>query len=152
MPLDDKATTATETGESSKPGSSQLVRGKGKLDVGEYRVSSKVDSKGKRYWPCPVENCNEYFGSSRKCGAHLNEHLGRIYECDKCKYQTYNLDSYEHHICFSGPKTQSGASKEGVRYRKKSTASKRKADTSSDPPRRIKKEKETVEDVVIVLD
>ena len=49
---------------------------KGKLDVGKYHVRSKVNKDGKRFWPCPNEDCNEYFGSSCKCGAHLNEHLG----------------------------------------------------------------------------
>ena len=50
--LDDKATTATETGESSKP-ASKPVCGKGKLDMGEYRVSSKVDKQGKKVLAMP---------------------------------------------------------------------------------------------------
>ena len=49
---------------------------KGKLDVGKYHVRSKVNKDGKRFWPCPYEDCDQYFRNSRKCGAHLNEHLG----------------------------------------------------------------------------
>ena len=83
-------------------------------------MHSKVNKAGKRFWPCPYENCYQYFGSSHKCGAHLNEHLGLIYVCDKCKYETYSLDCYEHHICFCGPKTQSGTTCVGMKYKKRS--------------------------------
>ena len=75
-----------------------------KLSVGKYIVKSSKNPDGSRYWMCPY-GCGQHFGSSRKCGAHLNEHLDRIYECEKCKFQTYSLDSYDHHKCFSGPKT-----------------------------------------------
>ena len=128
----------------------------GKLDVGKYHVRSKVNKDGKRFWPCPYENCFEYFGSSRKCGAHLNEHLGRIYVCDKCKYETYSLDSYDHHICFSGPKTQSGTTRVGMKYKKRAedkaetstSGQKRPGDCVSDIP--VKREKEDDEDIIVL--
>ena len=75
-----------------------------KLSVGKYIVKSSKNPDGSWYWMCPY-GCGKCFGSSHKCGAHLNEHLDRIYECEKCKFQTYSLDSYDHHKCFSGPKT-----------------------------------------------
>ena len=96
---------------------------RGKLDVGDYHIGSKVNAQNKRYWPCPYKKCDEYFFSSRKCGAHLNEHLRRVYVCEQCKYKTYNLDSYNHHCCFSGRKTQSGETKEGKKYQKQSSKS-----------------------------
>ena len=43
--------------------------------VGFYKVKSYVNKKGMREWKCPV-GCGKVFGSSRKCGAHLNKHLG----------------------------------------------------------------------------
>ena len=101
---------------------------RGKLDVGDYHIGSKVNAENKRYWPCPYENCEEYFFSSRKCGAHLNEHIGRVYVCDRCKYETYNLDSYDHHRCFSGRKTQSAETKEGKKYGKRSMKSGEQSD------------------------
>ena len=86
---------------------SEVVGHKSKLSVGKYIMKSKVrDGREKRVWPCPYGDCEEKFRSSRKCGAHLNEHLNRIYECPKCKYRSYSVDGYEHHICFKGPKTQ----------------------------------------------
>ena len=88
---------------------SEVVGHKSKLSVGKYTIKSKVemrDGREKRVWPCPYGDCEQKFGSSRKCGAHLNEHLNRIYECPTCKYRLYSLDGYEHHICFKGPKTQ----------------------------------------------
>ena len=88
---------------------SEVVGHKSKLSVGKYIIKSKVemrDGREKRVWPYPYGDCEEKFRSSRKCGAHLNEHLNRIYECPKCKYRLYSLDGYEHHICFKGPKTQ----------------------------------------------
>ena len=102
-PIEIKPESATKEMPDTQQGSGR----QGKLGVGKYHVHSKVNKDGKRFWPCPYENCDEYFGSSHKCGAHLNEHLGRIYVCNKCKYKTYSLDSYDHHICFSRPKTQS---------------------------------------------
>ena len=98
------------------------------LDVGKYHMRSKVNKDVKRFWPCPYENCDEYFGSSHKCGAHLNEHLGQIYVCDKCKYETYSLDSYDHHICFSGPK--SSTMRVSMKYRKRSQKDKAAPSTS----------------------
>ena len=50
--------------------------------------------------------------------------------CDKCKYETYSLDSYDHHICFSGPKTQSGSTHAGMKYRKRSEKQKGAQSTS----------------------
>ena len=76
---------------------------RGRLDVGEYTVKSSVDEHGMRIWKCPVR-CREVFRSSKKCGTHLNEHLGRLYECPTCHYETYSLDNYEKHKCFSGSK------------------------------------------------
>ena len=58
------------------PDSQQDTGRKGKLDVGKYHIHSKVNKDSKRFWPCPYEDCTQYFGSNRKCGAHLNEHLG----------------------------------------------------------------------------
>ena len=58
------------------PDSQQDTGRKGKLDVRKYHVRSKVNKDGKRFWPCLYEDCTQYFRSSRKCGAHLNEHLG----------------------------------------------------------------------------
>ena len=87
-PIEIKPQSATEEVLDTQQGSGR----QGKLDVGKYHVCSKVNKDGKRFWPCPYENCDKYFGSSCKCGAHLNEHLGRIYVCDKCKYETYSLD------------------------------------------------------------
>ena len=148
------------------PDSKQDTGRKGKLDVGKYHVHSKVNKDGKRFWPCPYKDCDQYFGSSRKCGAHLNEHLGQIYVCDKCKYETYSLDSYDHHICFSGPKTQSGSTRAGMKYRKRlekqkgaqltsgqkgeqsTSGQKRGGDSVSEVP--DKREKD--EDDIIVLD
>ena len=43
--------------------------------VGYYKVKSYMNKKGMREWKCPG-GCGKVFGSSRKCGAHLNEHLG----------------------------------------------------------------------------
>ena len=74
-----------------------------KFSVGKYIVKSSKNPDGSLYWMCP-HRCGQHFGSSRKCGAHLNEHLDHIYECEKCKFQTYSLDSYDHHKCFSDPK------------------------------------------------
>ena len=82
---------------------------KSKLSVGKYQIKSTVEMRGGRemcMWHCPYKNCEEKFGSSRKCGAHLNEHLNRLYKCPKCRYQTYSLDGYDLHVCLSGPKTQ----------------------------------------------
>ena len=121
---------------------------RGKLDVGEYHIGSKLNAENKRYWPCPYENCEAYFFSSRKCGAHLNEHIGRIYVCERCKYETYNLDSYDHHRCFSGRKTQSAETKEGKKYGKRSMKSGkqsedlgegREATTSEQPSTSVKR-------------
>ena len=72
--------------------------------AGDYKVKSYINEKGMREWKCPVR-CGQVFRSSRKCGVHLNEHLGQVYKCLTCKYETYNLDSYEKHKCFSGLKT-----------------------------------------------
>ena len=82
------------------------------LDVGQYRVQSRVEKNetGKkiRVWPCPFPSCGIKYGSSRKAQSCLNEHLDRIYECPKCYYTTFSLDNYNHHKCFSGTKTQGG--------------------------------------------
>ena len=69
---------------------------------------------------CPC-GCGQRFGSSRKCGTHLNEHLDSIYECEKCKFQTYSLDSYDHHKCFSGPKTHGPERRRPMKYKCKSS-------------------------------
>ena len=111
-----------------------------KLNVGKYKITSVVetrDGRQMRSWYCPYENCNQKFGSSRKCGAHLNEHLNRIYECPHCKYQTYSLDGYDHHICFRGPKTQG--------ERKYNTGRKRKASASASAGGEVKVKKEKTE-------
>ena len=89
----------------------------GKL-VGNYKVKLSVNTKGMREWKCPVR-CKQVFGLSRKCGAHLNKHLGQVYECPTCKYETYNLHSDEKHRCFSGSKTHG--------EKRKLTATKRKS-------------------------
>ena len=49
-----------------------------KLNVGQYVVKSSKNPDGSRYWMCPY-GCGQWFGSNRKCGAHLNEHLDHIY-------------------------------------------------------------------------
>ena len=70
---------------------SEVIGHKSKLSVGKYTIKSKVemrDGKEKRVWPCPFGDCDEKFGSSKKCGVHLNEHLNRIYECPTCKYRS----------------------------------------------------------------
>ena len=82
---------------------------KSSLNVEKYIVKSTVEMRGEkkiRVWICPYEKFNKKFGTSRKCIAHLNEHLNRYYECPICLYKSYSLDGYEHHICFKGPKTQ----------------------------------------------
>ena len=98
-------------------------RGKrSKLSVGQYVVKSVTNEKGERWWPCPMKeelDCGQTFRSSRKCGAHLNEHLNRVYECPACKYVTYSLDSYEKHKCFSGIKTHGGSRRDVPQYKKK---------------------------------
>ena len=71
-PIEIKPQSATQ----ELPDSEQDTGRKGKLDVGKYHVCSKVNKDGKRFWPCLYEDCDQYFGSSCKCGAHLNEHLG----------------------------------------------------------------------------
>ena len=79
------------------------------LSVGKYIVKSTVKRRGDkkiRVWICPYEKCYKNFSLSRKCGAHLNEHLNRYSECPTCLYKLYSLDGYEHHICFKGLKTQ----------------------------------------------
>ena len=91
-----------------------------KLSVGQYVVKSSKNPDGSRYWMCPYR-CSRWFGSSRKCGAHLNEHLDRIYECERCKFQTYSLDSYDHHKCFSGPKTHGPERRRPTKYKRKSS-------------------------------
>ena len=88
-----------------------------KLSVGKYIVKSSKNPDGSLYWMCPY-GCGKHFGSSCKCGAHLNEHLDHIYKCEKCKFQTYSLDSYDHHKCFSGPKTHGP---ERRKYKRKSS-------------------------------
>ena len=103
-------------------------------------------------------DCDQYFGSSHKCGAHLNKHLGRIYVCDKCKYETYSLDSYDHHICFSGPKTQSSTMCVSMKYKKRaekdkgapSTSGQKRGgdDTVSEIP--VKREKEEDDDIIVL--
>ena len=89
----------------------------------DCKVKSYVNKKGMREWKCPV-GCGQDFRSSRMCGAHLNEHLGRVYECPTCKYKTYNLDSYEKHKCFSGSKTHG--------EKRKPSATKRKSGRSAE--------------------
>ena len=91
-----------------------------KLSVGQYVVKSSKNPDGSRYWMCPY-GCGQRFGSSRKYGAHLNEHLDRIYECERCKFQTYSLDSYDHHKCFSGPKTHGPERRRPTKYKRKSS-------------------------------
>ena len=91
-----------------------------KLSVGQYVVKSSKNPDGSRYWMCPY-GCGQRFGSSRKCGAHLNEHLDHIYECERCKFQTYSLDSYDHHKCFSGPKTHGPERRRPTKYKRKSS-------------------------------
>ena len=111
---------------------------KSKLSVEKYVIKSKVeirDGKEKRVWACPYGDCTEKFGSSRKCGAHLNEHLQHIYECLTCKYRSYSLDGYEHHICFAGPKTQ------GERKVKKSQGRLQKRKSADSPSKGGKKMK-----------
>ena len=83
---------------------------KSKLSVGKYIIKSTVERRGQREmytWCCPHEHCEEKFRSSHKCWTHFNEHLNRLYKCPKCRYQTFLLDGYDHHVCFSGLKTQS---------------------------------------------
>ena len=85
------------------------VPGKGKksaLSVGKYKVTSTIEADGTRKWHCPVENCGKVFGSSGGCHGHINEHIGRVYECPKCLYMGYSLDAYKKHKCFKGWKTQ----------------------------------------------
>ena len=89
----------------------------------DYKVKSYVNDKGMREWKCPVR-CGQVFGLSRKCRVHLNEHLGQVYECPTCKYETYNLDSYKKHKCFSGLKTHS--------EKRKLSATKRKSGRSAE--------------------
>ena len=84
----------------------------------KYKVKSSINVKGMREWKCPV-GCGQVFGSSRKCAAHMNKHIGQVYECLTCKYETYNLNSYKKHKCFSGPKTHG--------EKRKTTAMKRKS-------------------------
>ena len=91
-----------------------------KLSVGQYVVKSSKNPDGSCYWMCPYR-CGQRFGSSRKCSAHLNEHLDCIYECEKCKFQTYSLDSYDHHKCFSGPKTHGPERRRPMKYKHKSS-------------------------------
>ena len=67
----------------------------------DYKVKSYVNDKGMREWKCPVR-CGQVFGSSRKCGVHLNEHL----------------DSYEKHKCFLGSKTHGEKRKPSATKRK----------------------------------
>ena len=68
-PIEIKPQSATEEVPDTQQGSDRH----GKLDDRKYHMCSKVNKDGKRFWPCPYENCDEYFGSSHKCGAHLNE-------------------------------------------------------------------------------
>ena len=91
--------------------------------VADYKVKSYVNEKGMREWKCPV-GCRQVFGSSRKCGVHLNKHHSQVYKCRTCKYKTYNLDSYEKHKCFSGSKSHS--------EKRKLSATKRKSGRSAE--------------------
>ena len=79
---------------------------KSALSIGKYKVKSTVEPDGSRTWYCPFENCSKVFRLSGKCHGHLNEHMGRIYECPKCKYSGYSMDAYKKHVCFKGWKTQ----------------------------------------------
>ena len=47
-----------------------------------------------------------------------------IYMCNKCKYKTYSLDSFDHHICFSGTMHA------GMKYKKRSQKQKGAQSTS----------------------
>ena len=90
------------------------------MSVGKYIVKSSKNPDGSQYWMYPY-GYGQHFGSSHKCGAHLNEHLDHIYECEKCKFQTYSLDSYDHHKCFCGPKTHGPERRKPTKYKRKSS-------------------------------
>ena len=121
---------------------------KSKLSVGKYQIKSTVEMRGGREmhtWCCSYKNCEEKFRSSHKCGAHLNEHLNRLYHCPKCRYQTYSLDGHDHHVCFSGPKTQGMKRKPEKRpipekKKIKPTSTMTRGDASGELSRRIKEE------------
>ena len=122
-----------------------------KLDVGKYKIKSVVEMRGgweMRTWYCPYEDCGQWFGSSHKCRAHLNKHLNHIYECPKCRYQTYSLDGYNHYVCFVGPKTQ-GNRKMHLKCTKPSTASGGEASQQVSVP--VKKEKMEDDDPEIIV-
>ena len=106
VPLRDVAEDEVKRDDIEEKDSVPVKGKKSSLSVGKYKVKSVIGEDGKRKWPCPYPGCSEVFGSSGKCGGHLNEHLGRAYECPKCKYMSYSLDAYEKHKCFKGYKTQ----------------------------------------------
>ena len=117
VPTMDKRIQSYNESEIGELGDEPTKGKRSKLSVGKYIVKSSKNADGSRYWMCPY-GCGKHFGSSCKCGAHLNEHLDHIYECEKCKFQTYSLDSYDHHKCFSGPKTHGP---ERRKYKRKSS-------------------------------
>ena len=72
-----------------------------KLSVRQYVVKSSKNPDGSHYWMYPY-GCGQQFGSM-------------------CKFQTYSLDSYDHHKCFSGPKTHGPERRRPMKYKCKSS-------------------------------
>ena len=61
---------------------SERTGNRSKLSVGQYVVKSVTNERGERCWPCLIKeelDCGQTFRLSRKYGAHLNEHLNRVY-------------------------------------------------------------------------
>ena len=66
-----------------------------------YKIMSKRNDEGKRYWFYPYENCGISFSNQRMADSCLNKHLGLVYTCTRCDSVSHNNDSAHNHKCFA---------------------------------------------------
>ena len=110
-----------------------------------YKITSKRNDEGKRYWFCPYENCGISFPNQCTADSCLNKHLGLVYTCTRCDSVSHNYDSARNHKCFAYHEKQH--TKEKMRKRRMS------GDQAQTVEKKIKIEKKDDEgDDIIVIE
>ena len=66
-----------------------------------YKITSKRNAEGKRFWFCPYENCGVSFPNQRTADSCPNKHLKLVYTCKRCEFISHNYNSARNHKCFA---------------------------------------------------
>ena len=110
-----------------------------------YKITSKRNDEGKRFWFCPYENCGISFPNQRTADSCLNKHLSLVYTCTRCDSVSHNYDSACNHKCFAYHKKEHTKGK--MRKRRMS------GDKAQTVEKKIKMEKKDDEgDDIIVIE